>query len=79
MKFLQKTMEISTQSMDQFRRVLFRDVQTVRIHNKYTQPEMATDMLEVDLQKLNLLWLRGRDTARDAEVALQDLLLAKAG
>jgi uncharacterized protein len=77
-KFLQKTMEISTQSMDQFRQVLFRDVQTIRIHNRYTQPAMATDMLEVDLQKLNTLWLRGRDTARDAEAGLQNLLLPKA-
>ena len=26
-----------------------------------TQPEMATDMLEVDLEKPGLLWQRGRD------------------
>jgi uncharacterized protein len=32
MVFLQKTMEISTQSMDQLRKVVFRDVETVRIH-----------------------------------------------
>jgi hypothetical protein len=36
MVFLQKTMEISTQSMDQFRKVLFREVDTVRIHARYT-------------------------------------------
>jgi patatin-like phospholipase/acyl hydrolase len=74
MKFLQKAMEISTQSMDQFRKVLFRDVQTVRIHNKYTQPEMATDMLEVDMEKLKTLWIRGRDTAREAEIELKTFL-----
>jgi hypothetical protein len=68
-------MEISTQSMDQLRKVLFREVQTVRIHNKYTQPELATDMLEVDLDKLNTLWLRGRDSARDAESDLKKFLL----
>lgn len=72
--FLQKTMEISTQSMDQLRKVLFRDVETVRIHAKYTQPEMATDMLEVDLDKLDLLWQRGRDCARDAEADLRKCL-----
>ena len=54
MVFLQKAMEISTQSMDQLCKVLFRDVQTVRIHQRYTQPNLATDMLEVDLEKLNL-------------------------
>jgi predicted acylesterase/phospholipase RssA len=74
MTFLQKTMEISSQSMDQLRKVLFRDVDTIRIHNKYTQPEMATDMLEVDLEKLGLLWQRGRDCAREAEPNLKAFL-----
>jgi hypothetical protein len=74
MIFLQKTMEISTQSMDQLRKVLFRDVETIRIHARYTQPEMATDMLEVDLEKLGLLWQRGRDCAREAEDDLRKLL-----
>jgi patatin-like phospholipase/acyl hydrolase len=74
MVFLQKTMEISTQSMDQLRKVLFRDVQTVRIHARYTQPEMATDMLEVNMEKLGLLWQRGRDCAREAEADLQKFL-----
>jgi predicted patatin/cPLA2 family phospholipase len=74
MKFLQKTLEINTQSMDQLRKVLFREVQTVRINNKYTQPEMATDMLEVNMEKLNLLWQRGRDSARDVEADLKTLL-----
>jgi patatin-like phospholipase/acyl hydrolase len=75
MVFLQKTMEISTQSMDQLRKVLFREVPTIRIHNKYTQPELATDMLEVDLEKLGLLWQRGRDSARDREPDLKKFLV----
>ncbi len=75
MVFLQKTMEISSQSMDQLRRVMFRDVETIRIHEKYTQPDMATDMLEVDLKKLDLLWQRGRDSARDVESGLQKFLV----
>lgn len=74
MVFLQKTMEISTQSMDQLRKVLFREVETVRIHARYTQPDMATDMLEADLEKLGLLWQRGRDCARDAEADLRKFL-----
>jgi uncharacterized protein len=75
MVFLQKTMEISSQSMDQLRRVLFRQVETVRIRARYTQPDMATDMLEVDLEKLGLLWQRGRDCAREEEVDLRKFLL----
>jgi predicted acylesterase/phospholipase RssA len=74
MKFLQKTLEINTQSMDQLRKALFREVTTIRINNKYTQPEMATDMLEADLAKLNLLWQRGRDSAREVEADLKTLL-----
>jgi uncharacterized protein len=74
MVFLQKTMEISSQSMDQLRQVLFREVQTVRIHARYTQPDMAADMLEVDLEKLGLLWQRGRDCAREAEADLRKFL-----
>jgi uncharacterized protein len=75
MVFLQKTMEISTQSMDQFRKVLFRDVETIRIHERYTQPDMATDMLEIDMEKLGLLWQRGRDSARDVEADLRKFLI----
>lgn len=73
-KFLQKTMEINTQSMDQLRKTLFREVPTIRINNKYTQPELATDMLEADLSKLSLLWQRGRDSARDLEEELKTFL-----
>lgn len=72
--FLQKTMEISSQSMDQLRKVLFRDVQTVRIHARYTEPELATDLLEADLEKLSLLRLRGRDCARELEQELKEAL-----
>ena len=60
--------------MDQLRKVLFREVETIRIHARYTQPDMATDMLEVDIEKLGLLWQRGRDCARDAEAELQKSL-----
>lgn len=73
--FLQKTMEISSQSMEELRKVTFPDVATLRIHARYTQPEMATDMLEVDLERLSLLWQRGRDSARDNEVALKQFVL----
>lgn len=74
MRLLQKTLEINTQSMDQLRKALFREVPTIRINNKYTQPEMATDMLEADLDKLNLLWQRGRDSAREVEADLTKFL-----
>jgi uncharacterized protein len=67
--------EINTQSMDQLRKVLFREVPTIRINNRYTQPEMATDMFEADLSKLDILWQRGRDSAREVEGELQKFLI----
>jgi uncharacterized protein len=57
-KLLQKSLEINTQSMDQLRKVLYREVPTIRISNRYTQPEMATDMFEANRDKLNLIFGR---------------------
>ena len=44
-QLLQKTLEINTQSMEQLRTILFKDVQTIRISDVFDQPEMATDLL----------------------------------
>ncbi|ODA68717.1 Patatin-like phospholipase [Methyloligella halotolerans] len=73
-RLLQKSLEINTQSMDQLRRVLFLEVPTIRINNRYTQPELATDIFEADLSKLDLLWQRGRDSAREVESELKNFL-----
>lgn len=75
MKFAQRILEINTQSMEELRRALFRGVKTVRINTKYTEPEMATDMLEADMNKLAKLWSRGRDSARELEPQLREFLL----
>src|SRR3546814_14548688 len=48
-QLLQKTLEINTQSMDQLREVLFREVPTIRISDTFERPEMATDLMEHDL------------------------------
>jgi patatin-like phospholipase/acyl hydrolase len=74
-RLLQKTMEINTQSMDQLRVVLFENIRTVRINEAYTQPEMATDMFEHDLAKLDMLWQRGRQSFAQNEGVLRDYLL----
>lgn len=70
-ELLQKTLEINTQSMDALRIVLFKEVQTIRISDSYTQPEMATDLLENDLVKLNILRQRGRESFRAREGAIK--------
>lgn len=73
-RLLQKSLEINTQSMDQLRRVLFKHVATVRVSNAYTQPEMATDLFEHDLRKLDVLWQRGRESFEEYEPALVEML-----
>lgn len=73
-ELLQKTLEINTQSMDQLRAVLFGDIQTLRISDTFERPEMATDLLEHDLGKLNLLRQRGRDSFAANESRVSALL-----
>lgn len=72
---LQKTLEINTQSMDQLRTILFRDIPTIRISDSFDQPELATDLLEDNLYKLNLLRQRGRESYATREAELKTLLL----
>lgn len=74
-QLLQKTLEINTQSMDQLRQILFQDVPTVRISDSYVTPEMATDLLEHDLQKLDVLFQRGRESFASREKQLRECLM----
>lgn len=74
-ELLQKTLEINTQSMDRLRQLLFEDVPTIRISDAYTTPEMATDLLEHDLRKLNLLFQRGGESFASRETQLRDFLM----
>lgn len=73
-ELLQKTLEINTQSMDQLRVILFKDVPTVRISDTFERPEMATDLMEHDLDKLNILRQRGRESFASREEELKRLL-----
>jgi patatin-like phospholipase/acyl hydrolase len=74
LQLLQKTMEVNTQSMEQLREVLFKTIKTVRISDNFTQPEMATDFMEYDLKKLDILWQRGRESFATRENALREFL-----
>ncbi|WP_197727678.1 patatin-like phospholipase family protein [Rhizobium leguminosarum] len=74
-QLLQKTLEINTQSMDQLRTILFADVPTVRVNDTFEQPEMATDLFEHDLSKLNVLRQRGRESFAKTEASLKKFLV----
>ena len=61
-RLLQKTLDVNTNSMEQLRRVLFKDVPTIRISETFSKPEMATDLMEHNLDKLDQLYQRGRES-----------------
>ena len=70
-QLLQKTLEINTQSMDQLREILFKQIPTVRISDTFEKPEMATDLFEHDLKKLNILRQRGSESFASREPQLK--------
>lgn len=74
-RLLQKTIEINTQSMDQLRVILFKDIQTVRISDTFEKPDMATDLFEHNLDKLNILRQRGSESFASREQQLKEFLL----
>lgn len=74
-QLLQKTLEINTQSMEQLRDILFRDVPTIRISDTFEKSEMATDLFEHDLDKLNILYQRGAESYAAQESMLKQFLL----
>jgi predicted acylesterase/phospholipase RssA len=73
-QLLQKTLEINTQSMEQLRAILFRDIPTIRISDTFEKPEMATDLFESDLSKLNILRQRGSESFATREDQLRQFL-----
>ncbi|MEX1127733.1 MAG: patatin-like phospholipase family protein [Vicinamibacterales bacterium] len=77
-QLLQKTLNINTASMEQLRAILFKDIRTIRINQTFESPEMATDLLESDLKKLNLLYQRGAESFAAHEQALKELLFLPA-
>ncbi|TBE06173.1 patatin [Rhizobium ruizarguesonis] len=74
-ELIQKTFNFNAQSMEQLRRILFPDVDTVRVSEAFTEPSMETDLLEYDLSKLDLIHTRGRESFGKQETAIRKLLL----
>lgn len=73
-QLLQKTLNVNTSSMDQLREILFRHIPTVRISDTFAHPEMATDLLEHDLVKLDMLYQRGGESFAKHEAALREFM-----
>lgn len=73
--FIQTILGTNTCSMETLRKILFRDVKTVRVSETFSEPEMATDFLENNLKKLNRLVQKGRDSFAKCESDIRELLL----
>lgn len=73
-RLLQKTLNVNTHSMEQLRAILFHGIRTVRISDTYDRPEMATDLMESDLIKLNILYQEGVESFAKHETLLKELL-----
>lgn len=73
-QLLQKTLNINTLSMDQLRLLLFGRIPTVRVSESFNTPELATDLLEHDLARLNVLVQRGRTSFSKQEGDITALL-----
>jgi len=75
-EMMQKTLDVNTQSMEVLQQLLFgKLVPTVRINGQYPEPHMATDFLEHNIAKLNMLYERGTESFGQQEAALRALLL----
>jgi len=74
-RLLQKTLSVNTGSMEQLRKVLFEDIHSVRISEGFSSPEMATDLMEHNLKKLDILYQRGRESFGQHEREVRALLL----
>jgi uncharacterized protein len=74
-RLLQKTLDINTHSMETLAKLLFKDVEIVRINDAYTTPDMATDLMEHDIRKLNILYQRGSQSFGKHEDDLKKLLI----
>jgi predicted acylesterase/phospholipase RssA len=72
--FLQKVLGTNTSSMEVLRGILFKNVPTIRINDSFVEPEMATDLLEHDLNKLNRLVQKGRLSFAAHEQKLKEFL-----
>jgi hypothetical protein len=70
-----RLLHINTHSMDTLRDILFGRVPTIRINDAFTQPELATDFLEHDLKKLDLLYQRDRQSFAKYEAQLHAFLM----
>lgn len=73
-RLIQKMLNVNTESMEQLRRSLFPDLPALRVNHVFAEPEMAIDLMEADLTKLDSLFQRGRVSFDQHRAAFHALL-----
>ena len=68
---LQKTLSINATTTEIQTKYLLPDVPQIRISDRFESPELATDFLETNLNKLNLLVQKGRESFSQRESQLK--------
>lgn len=69
-RLLHKTLSINSHSMETLATLLFADVPMVRINDTNCPPDMATDLVENDLKKLDILYQRDDESFGKHEAEL---------
>ena len=76
-KLARKILDVNISSMDQLRQLQYKDVPLVRISESFSKQDMATDIFEHNLTKLNLLCQQGAESFRSHEDAIIKLFSDK--
>ncbi len=61
-KFVERLLSANTQTNDVISKLLFPNLNMVRVNETFNQPEYATNMIEMDEEKLNKLMQLGRNS-----------------
>jgi predicted acylesterase/phospholipase RssA len=65
---------VNARSMEQLQEILFKDIQTVRINNEFSNADMATDFTDFDLRTTELLYGAGRESFAAYEGKLREII-----
>lgn len=73
-KLLEKTLDTNTSSMSHLMSILFGDLDYIRLSDTFSEPSMAADLFETDLEKLGRLTEKGKATFGYNESSVRKLM-----
>lgn len=72
-QLLQKTLDVSANTTEIQTRFLVPGLPHIRVSDRFESPDLATDLLECSISKLNLLLQKGRDSFASRENEISNL------